>query len=77
MVDLNRDACAKLRDRAVRIVQAATDTSRDEAEQLLRLGEDVKTAIVMHFKKADREVASRMLIEAQGRLDRIIECDND
>ena len=77
MVDLNRDACAKLRDRAIRIVQAATDTSRNEAEQLLRTGEDVKTAIVMHFKNADREEASRMLIEAHGRLDRIIERDND
>ena len=77
MVDLNRDACAKLRDRAIRIVQAATDTSRNEAEQLLRQGEDVKTAIVMHFKNADREEASRMLIETHGRLDRIIERNDD
>ncbi len=77
MVDLNRDACAKLRDRAVRIVQAATDTSRDEAEQLLRRGEDVKTAIVMHFKNADREEASRMLLRSNGRLDDIIEHNDD
>ena len=77
MVDLNRDACAKLRDRAIRIVQAATDTSRDEAKQLLLRGEDVKTAIVMHLKSADREEASRMLIEAHGRLDCIIECNDD
>ena len=77
MVDLNRDACAKLQDRAVRIVQAATDTSREEAEQLLRRGEDVKTAIVMHFKHADRKEASRMLIETQGRMDRIIERNDD
>ncbi|MCH8965839.1 MAG: N-acetylmuramic acid 6-phosphate etherase [Planctomycetes bacterium] len=77
MVDLNRDACAKLQDRAIRIVQAATGTSRNEAKQLLRSGEDVKTAIVMHFKNADREEASRMLIEVDGCLDRIIECDDD
>ena len=77
MVDLNRDACAKLQDRAVRIVQAATDTSRNEAKQLLLRGEDVKTAIVMHFKSADREEASRMLIEVHGRLDRIIEHNDD
>ncbi len=77
MVDLNRDACAKLRDRAVRIVQAATDTSRDEAEQLLRLGEDVKTAIVMHFKNTDRKEASRMLLRSNGRLHAIIERHND
>ncbi|MCZ6652804.1 MAG: N-acetylmuramic acid 6-phosphate etherase [Planctomycetota bacterium] len=77
MVDLNRDACAKLQDRAVRIVQAATDTSRNEAKQLLLRGEDVKTAIVMHFKNADREEASRMLIETHGRLDRIIERNDD
>ena len=77
MVDLNRDACAKLRDRAIRIVHAATDTSRNEAEQLLRHGEDVKTAIVMHFKNVDRKEASRMLIVAQGRMDRIIERNDD
>ncbi len=77
MVDLNRDACAKLRDRAIRIVQAATDTSRDEAEQLLSRGEDVKTAIVMHFENVDREEASRMLLRSKGRLDRIVERDND
>ncbi len=77
MVDLNRDACAKLRDRAIRIVQSATNTSRDEAEQLLRHGEDVKTAIVMHFKIADRKEASRMLLEAGGRLGDIIERNDD
>jgi N-acetylmuramic acid 6-phosphate etherase len=77
MVDLNRDACAKLQDRDVRIVQAATGTSRDEAEQLLLHGEDVKTAIVMHFKNADREEASRMLLRSKGRLDDIIERNDD
>ncbi len=77
MVDLNRDACAKLRDRAVRIVPAATDTSREEAEQLLRRGTDVKTAIVMHFNNADREEASRMLLRSKGRLDDIIERNDD
>ncbi len=77
MVDLNRDACAKLRDRAIRIVQAATDTSRDKAEQLLRHGEDVKTAIVMHFENADRKEASRMLLRSNGRLNDLIERNDD
>jgi N-acetylmuramic acid 6-phosphate etherase len=77
MVDLNSDACAKLQDRALRIVQAATGRSRLDAEQLLRRAEDVKTAIVMHFKNVDRQEASRMLTESQGRLDRIIERDHD
>ena len=68
MVDLNRDACAKLRDRAIRIVQAATDTSRDEAEQLLRHGEDVKTAIVMHACGCEADEARRMLQSKNGKI---------
>ena len=72
MVDLNREACAKLRDRAVRIVQMATDTSREQAEQLLRRGEDVKTAIVMKLLNCERDEARRRLEGAGGKLRDII-----
>ncbi len=72
MVDLNREACAKLRDRAVRIVQMATDTSREQAEQLLHHGEDVKTAIVMKLLNCERDEARRRLEDAGGKLRDII-----
>ncbi len=68
MVDLNSKACAKLRDRAVRIVQTAVNTDREEAERLLGEGEDVKTAIVMHSQRCGADAARRLLRDAGGKI---------
>ena len=71
MVDLNSKACAKLRDRAVRIVQAALHTNREEAKRLLDEGEEVKTAIVMYKKSCLLDEARQLLQQAGGNLSRI------
>jgi N-acetylmuramic acid 6-phosphate etherase len=68
MVDLNRQACAKLEDRALRVVQQAAEVDRETAAGLLRRAGDVKTAIVMHRRAVDREVAQRLLQQAGGRV---------
>lgn len=73
MVDLNREACAKLRDRAVRIVQNATRTDRTTAAKLLEEAHDVKTAIVMHFRKVPRDAAQRLLHDSKGHLHSILD----
>jgi N-acetylmuramic acid 6-phosphate etherase len=66
MVDL-RATNEKLRDRSERIVIEVCDVSRDEARDLLQRGGGVvKTAIVMHFRKASREEADRALAQAGG-----------
>jgi N-acetylmuramic acid 6-phosphate etherase len=65
MVDLNREACAKLQDRAVRVVVAATGLERPAAQVLLDAAEDVKTAIVMHHRAVDA-ASARDLLDAQG-----------
>ncbi len=76
MVDLNRDACAKLRDRAVRIVQTATQTDRQTAARLLETAQDVKTAVVMHFNKVNRCTAQQLLIESKGKLQQILDANS-
>jgi N-acetylmuramic acid 6-phosphate etherase len=68
MVDLDRGACSKLRDRATRIVAAATDLGREASRELLAAAGDVKTAIVMHRAGVDRDSAVRLLHEARGRI---------
>ena len=68
MVDLNSEACAKLRDRAVRIVQAALHADREEAKRLLDESEDLKTAIVMHSQRCGASTARQLLRDAEGRL---------
>ena len=68
MVDLNRQACAKLRDRAVRVVQQATGVDRETAASLLLRAGEVKTAIVMHLRRVDRDAAERLLQQAGGRV---------
>jgi len=68
MVDLDREACAKLRDRAVRIVAEATGLEREEAARLLEGAGDVKTAIVMQQAGIEREEAERRLRAARGRV---------
>jgi N-acetylmuramic acid 6-phosphate etherase len=73
MVDLDREACSKLGDRAVRIVAAATGLGYRASGALLEGAGDVKTAIVMHERGVGREVARRLLEEARGRLREALE----
>lgn len=68
MVDL-RPTNAKLRDRAARIVAAATRRSQAEAVVLLAgAGGEVKTAIVMGALGLTAPSARRRLARAQGRV---------
>jgi len=72
MVDL-QPTNAKLRDRAARIVAAASDVDRDEAQRLLSLaGNEVKTAIVMGRRGLSAEAARRRLAAAKGHVRRAI-----
>lgn len=68
MVDL-RAGSAKLKDRAQRIVAAATGSSPRKARGLLgKAGGEVKTAIVMGRSRLSAAQARRRLEEAQGDL---------
>jgi N-acetylmuramic acid 6-phosphate etherase len=68
MVDL-RAGSAKLKDRALRIVVAATGATPRRARALLsRAGGEVKTAIVMGRLKADAAAARRRLAAHDGDL---------
>lgn len=72
MVDL-RVTCAKLRDRAERILRATLEVEPAEASDLLeRAGGRVKTAIVMHRRNVGREEAERLLDEAEGLVARAL-----
>lgn len=69
MVDMNANACAKLRDRGTRVLRAVTGLSRDEAATMLdRANGRVKTAIVMSLMKVERATAEEMLMAADGRV---------
>lgn len=69
MVDVNTRANAKLVDRGVRIIQAATGLDRESAKRLLDRAEGkVKTALAMHARSADAAAAEAMLAEHGGRL---------
>lgn len=66
MVDV-QPSNQKLRDRAVRIVAAATDRDADIASELLiRSGDNVKTAIVMGLLNLDADQARVRLSAADG-----------
>lgn len=66
MVDL-RATNAKLRDRAERIVMAATGVTRPRARKLLQAARGLaKVAIVMHSQKADFDEACTLLDAADG-----------
>jgi len=68
MVDL-RAGSAKLRDRALRIVETAGEVSREEAERLYdATGGEVKTAIVMALCELGVERARERLQEAGGHV---------
>ncbi len=73
MVDL-KATNNKLRDRSVRIVMEMTGLSRPSAARLLtRAGGRVKLAIVMHFRKVDRENAEEILNSCDQSLRKAIE----
>jgi N-acetylmuramic acid 6-phosphate etherase len=64
-----RPTNAKLVDRAVRIVMAATGCAREDAEHLFSgSGQSVKTAIMMHRAGIGREEAEAKLAANGGRL---------
>lgn len=68
MVDL-RATNAKLRERAVRIVQIATGVDRDRAEAALQQADlDVKLAVLIAGRGLDVDEARRRLAAVDGRL---------
>lgn len=68
MVDL-RPGSAKLRDRAVRIVQEAAEVPAAEAADLLRDSDgEVKTAVVMKRLRISAAAARSRLVAAEGHL---------
>ena len=72
MIDL-RPNSAKLRDRSLRIVEAAGEISRDGAERLLdAAGGEVKTAIVMALGRLDAKEARERLRAADGHVRRAL-----
>ena len=67
MVDVNARGSAKLADRAVRTIMAATKLERADAQLLLEKADwRVKTAIVMHLLSIDVDEARRRLAAAGG-----------
>jgi N-acetylmuramic acid 6-phosphate etherase len=75
MVDL-RASSAKLKDRALRIVAAAAETSPRRARMLLsRAGGEVKTAIVMGRVGVSAAEARRRLLKARGDLRTALEVE--
>jgi N-acetylmuramic acid 6-phosphate etherase len=67
MVDL-QPSNSKLRDRAQRIVVAATGLSPEEAQRLLETCGDVKTSIVVALMGCSAEEARARLMRASGRV---------
>jgi N-acetylmuramic acid 6-phosphate etherase len=73
MVDL-RKGSAKLRDRAIRIVQMAGEVSASEALDLYEAsGREVKTAIVMARLDLSPETARERLTASNGHVRRVLE----
>ena len=65
MVDLT-PTCAKLNDRARRILMETTGLARDESRRLLLAAGDLKTAIVMSRRAVSRETARQLLLKHGG-----------
>ena len=65
MVDMT-PSNAKLRDRAVRMVQRAADVGREQAEEALKEAGDVKCAIVVCKTGAEPDQARKALAESGG-----------
>lgn len=67
MVDLNTRGCDKLLDRGIRVVEALSGRSREQASRLLEdANYRVKTAIVMDQLSVDRPTADRLLEQHHG-----------
>lgn len=74
MVDVNTFGNAKLLDRGRRMVVALTGRSPAEAVDLLEAaGGHVKTALVMHGRNVSRAEAQRLLQDAEGNVECVIE----
>ncbi|MEO1508137.1 MAG: N-acetylmuramic acid 6-phosphate etherase, partial [Cyanobacteria bacterium J06633_23] len=59
----------KLHDRALRIIAALTDLSRDQADTLLgRSDQQVKLALLMHWANLGKEAAQNALEQTDGNL---------
>ncbi len=60
---------SKLHDRALRIIAALTDLSRQDADQLLdQSDQNVKLALLMHWANVDKETAQVALEQSAGNL---------
>lgn len=74
MVAVNTSANAKLVDRGIRIIQAVTGQTREQARRLLEAaGGEVKTAIAMHLGGVDCATARHGIAEAEGHIARVVE----
>jgi len=74
MVDVDTSTNSKLVDRGARIIAAVTSLGRQEALKLLHEAHGrVKTAIVMHSRKVDRQTAERLLAEHDGKVRAVLE----
>ncbi len=68
MVDLT-PSCAKLQDRAERILWETTGLSSEESHQALKAaGNDLKTAITMVKRAVSRETARQLLARHHGKI---------
>ena len=73
MVDL-KVVNEKLLRRGIRIVTQLTRIDNKSAEKLLKnAGNSVKTAVVMHNKKFDRNEAEKILKENNGKLRAVVD----
>jgi N-acetylmuramic acid 6-phosphate etherase len=74
MIDLNTRACAKLTDRATRIITMLTDLPREDALNLLNRADGrVKPALVMHATGGDLNAAEAMLANANGKVRTVLD----
>jgi N-acetylmuramic acid 6-phosphate etherase len=72
MVDM-KATNEKLIDRALRIICDCTELKREKAyELLMKANKSVKTALVMEFKKIERDQAEYLIERAEGFLNKII-----
>jgi len=77
MVDMDTSKNRKLVDRGTRMIQTVTGLERPAAAELLeRSGGHVKTALVMHARKVEREQAEKLLAQHHGHVARILEAEN-
>lgn len=74
MVDMNARINTKLVDRAMRVIGRLTGLSREKSRTLLDSAEgQVKTALVMHFRHVSCKEAVRLLQQADGRLEAVLD----